>query len=329
MTYSDKTRLQWVRMYEAIGDAGVVCRRCGISRPTLRMWVNRYRAEGEAGLVSRSRRPRHSPKQKVTAQHEQWILELRKRRLGARRIQNEMKRLHDTQLSLRTIHKVLLRLGAKPLKRRRRHGDKKSYQCDVPGARVQMDNMKLADNLHQYTAIDDCTRLKVVGLYPSRSARSSLQFLEEVRTTLPFPIQRIQTDRGQEFFAYEFQDRLAQLRIKFRPTKPGAPYLNGKVERTQRTDWDEFYSAVELDDPDLKDHLKAWQDHYNRSRPHGSLKGQTPWEKWLATAHMVPALETIQAAYDPRKETAKTWNYEVQSEVDRLREQLRLKTTTR
>jgi transposase InsO family protein len=182
-----------------------------------------------------------------------------------------------------------------------------------------MDNMKLADDLFQYTAIDDCTRIKVAGLYPSRSADSSLQFLEEVRQTLPFPIQRLQTDRGQEFFAYSFQDRLAELRIKFRPNKPASPHLNGKVERTQRTDWDEFYPTVELDDPDLLNKLKTWQEHYNHSCPHGSLKGKTPWEKWLATAHLVPSVEVIHAAFDPKQETTKTWNYNDQSEVDRLR----------
>ena len=45
-----RTRLGWVRLYEEAGDAGLVCRRCGISRPTLRKWWRRYRAEGEAGL---------------------------------------------------------------------------------------------------------------------------------------------------------------------------------------------------------------------------------------------------------------------------------------
>jgi transposase InsO family protein len=290
------------------------------------MWLKRYRAEGEAGLVSRSQRPKHSPNQKVTAEHEQWILDLRKRRLGARRIQNELARLHEVHLSLRTIHKVLTRHNVKPLTRRRRQSSKIGYQRDVPGERVQMDNMKLADDLFQYTAIDDCTRIKVVGLYPSRSADSSLQFLEEVRQSLPFPIQRLQTDRGQEFFAYSFQDRLAELRIKFRPNKPASPHLNGKVERTQRTDWDEFYPTVELDDPDLLNKLKAWQEHYNHSRPHGSLKGKTPWEKWLATAHLVPSLDVVHAAFDPKQETAKTWNYNNQSEVDRLRA---LKATSR
>lgn len=31
-------RLQWVKLYETSGDARLVCRRCGISRPTLRKW---------------------------------------------------------------------------------------------------------------------------------------------------------------------------------------------------------------------------------------------------------------------------------------------------
>lgn len=145
VNYSDKTRLQWVRMYEAVGDADIVCRRCGISRPTLRMWLKRYRTEGEAGLVSCSQRPKHSPNQKVSTEHEQWILNLRKRCLGARRIENELARLHEVHLSLRTIHKVLTRHNVKPLTRRRRQSNKIGCQRDVPGERVQMDNMKLAD----------------------------------------------------------------------------------------------------------------------------------------------------------------------------------------
>ncbi|HDY7488907.1 TPA: helix-turn-helix domain-containing protein, partial [Vibrio vulnificus] len=48
-------RLQWVKMYEECGDAGLVCRRCGISRPTLRKWAKRYKQCGIAGLESQSR----------------------------------------------------------------------------------------------------------------------------------------------------------------------------------------------------------------------------------------------------------------------------------
>lgn len=63
---------------------------------------------------------------------------------------------------------------------------------------------------------------------------------------MPFPIQRIQTDRGQEFFAYAVQERLMSWAIKFRPIKPYSPYLNGKVERSQRTDLDEFWSSIDF-----------------------------------------------------------------------------------
>jgi transposase InsO family protein len=46
----------------------------------------------------------------------------------------------------------------------------------------------------------------------------------------PFAIQRIQTDRGLEFFAEKVQLKMMELGIKFRPNKPGSPHLNGKVE---------------------------------------------------------------------------------------------------
>ena len=59
------TRLGWIKLYEELGNAGVVCRRCGISRPTLRKWWRRYQAEGEKGLEARSRRPHSSPNRKV------------------------------------------------------------------------------------------------------------------------------------------------------------------------------------------------------------------------------------------------------------------------
>ncbi|MBU9596923.1 helix-turn-helix domain-containing protein, partial [Burkholderia multivorans] len=45
-------RLRWVRMYHETGNAGLVCARCGISRPTLRKWLRRYQEAGEAGLQS-------------------------------------------------------------------------------------------------------------------------------------------------------------------------------------------------------------------------------------------------------------------------------------
>lgn len=57
-----KTRLGWIKLYQEVKDAGIVCRRCGISRPTLRKWVKRHEEKGEEGLKELSRRPHTSPK---------------------------------------------------------------------------------------------------------------------------------------------------------------------------------------------------------------------------------------------------------------------------
>jgi transposase InsO family protein len=45
-----------------------------------------------------------------------------------------------------------------------------------------------------------------------------------------------------------FQEALRRNCIKFRPNRPRAPHLNGKVERSQQTDWVEFYATVDLKD---------------------------------------------------------------------------------
>ena len=66
-----------------------------------------------------------------------------------------------------------------------------------------MDVCMIARGLYQYTAIDDCTRYKVLSLYKRRTAENTLLFLDEVIDRMAFPIQRIQTDREQEFFAYD------------------------------------------------------------------------------------------------------------------------------
>jgi transposase InsO family protein len=142
----------------------------------------------------------------------------------------------------------------------------KRYAREIPGERVQMDTCKIAPGLYQYTAVDDCTRIRVLTLYKRRSAVNSLLFLEKVIEEFPFPIQRIQTDRGREFLAYAFQEKLMEYGIKFRPLKPASPHLNGKVERSQRTDLEEFYPTVDLRAEDLLEQLGVWQTHYNEHR---------------------------------------------------------------
>lgn len=71
-----------------------------------------------------------------------------------------------------------------------------------------MDTCKIPPNLYPYTAIDDCTRYRVLRLYKRRTAANTIDFVESVIEEMPFPIQRFQTDRGTEFFAEKVQKLL-------------------------------------------------------------------------------------------------------------------------
>lgn len=316
-----KVRLGWVEMYLKTGDAGLTCRRCGISRPTLRLWTKRYETDGIEGLRTRSRRPIHSPNRKRTPAIEERILDLRiEHNLGARRIQSELLWNDGISLSLATIHKVFVRAGVGPLKRPPRLKRSKRYARPIPGERVQMDTCKIAPGLFQYTAVDDCTRYRVLRVYSRRIARNTLDFLDAVMEELIFPIQRIQTDRGSEFFAHTVQERFMEYGIKFRPIRPGSPHLNGKVERSQKTDKIEFYAMQNLDDPELEDRLAEWQFHYNWRRPHGALGGKTPLEMVCSLLDSTPLREDVQAFYDPSTERIQERNYQLDLRLRKLKE---------
>ena len=299
-----KARLSWVELYARTGDAGLVCRRCGISRPTLRKWWRRFQSEGEAGLVEKSRRPHRPAGQKVFPEQEDLILALRReRRLGVKQLRNELIRQHQLTLSLDTIHRVLVRHGEQVLKRPRRwRKGERRYSRPVPGDRVQMDVCKIRPGLYQYTAIDDCSRYKVLRVYRRASAASTLDFLDHLVEEMPFAIQRIQTDRGREFFAEAVQQRLMAWAIKFRPIAPRSPHLNGKVERTQRADREEFWDTIDPADPDIEMRLSEWQHHWNWHRPHTALGGLAPIERVCELLDRTPLGDAVEAVYDPTRE---------------------------
>ena len=320
MNEETKKRLLWVKIFEEAQNAGIVCRRCGISRPTLRKWVQRYRKSGLEGLTSQNRRPLRSPAKKIFSEQEKWILDFRKHRnWGARCIQNELRRIHGFNLSLATIHKVLTKHQVKPLVRLRRGNHQKRYNRPIPGDRVQMDTCRIATGRYQYTAIDDCTRYQVLALFPRRNAKSTLEFLEKAIEEMPFPIQRIQTDRGGEFFAQKVQKRLLEYRIKFRPIRPGSPHLNGKVERAQRTVLNEFYATADMESSELVDELQEWQHFYNWHRPHGSLNGKSPMDRFFELIDKTPFSDEIEANYDPSKEGIREQNYRIDLLVRRMK----------
>lgn len=106
---------------------------------------------------------------------------------------------------------------------------------------------------------------------------------------------------------------LREQRIKFRPNRPAAPHLNGKVERSQRTDRTEFWPTVDLSAAraDIEQQLAHWQQFYNQERTHMALECKTPQNRLEELQSLIPTVEAVQATYDPAKESYVTNSYYV------------------
>ena len=125
-----KARRIWIETYRQTGSAGITCRRCGISRPTLREWLRRVEADGDCGLASKSRRPHRLADSTRTAEMTERVLTLRRERnLGSTRLQAELLRLDGVHLSTSTLHRMLADAAVKPTQRSNRTGARSGRPC--------------------------------------------------------------------------------------------------------------------------------------------------------------------------------------------------------
>ena len=135
---------------------------------------------------------------------------------------------------------------------------------------------------YQFTAIDDCTRIRVLRIHERNTQKNAIQFIDYVLAKLPFAVEPVQTDNGAEFQG-GFHWHLLDRGIGHHYIKPKTPRLNGKVERSRRIDDEEFYrllDGVVIDDAQVfNQKLQEWEDFYNFNRPHGGLDGQTPYDR--------------------------------------------------
>jgi transposase len=172
---------------EVTGNVAMTCRYYGISRQLFYIWKRRFEEEGEQGLVPRSRRPKVSPR----ATHVDVvgkIIYLRKNdHFGPMKISMYLKRYHDVSISHSGVWRILKRLDMSrlPSSQRYKRLDKRwqRYEKQLPGHQVQIDVKFIepikgaqAKKYYQFTAIDDCTRLRVLRIYPRLNQKTAIQF---------------------------------------------------------------------------------------------------------------------------------------------------------
>ena len=191
-----------------------------------------------------------------------------------------------------------LGLTAKGNQQKPRWHDRRYPEHLKPGEKVQIDVKEVPYNclrgrllrdskhLYQWTAIDECTRMRFVYGFQEHTPENSVKFLGMLIQAFPFKIQTIQTDNGTEFtYKYiseteecPFDTALKKAGIAHKLIPPRTPWHTGKVERSHRNDqryfydWETFGSVEELN-MKLAEHLE-WSNH----KPMRTLGVKSPVE---------------------------------------------------
>jgi transposase InsO family protein len=285
-----RIRFKWavVEYVQVCRNVAEACREFEVPRSTFYGWKKAYDKEGKAGLTRKKPIARNHPRSLAQDVIDQ-ILHLRQEyKLGPERITWYLERYHGIKTSVSSVYRTLVRNGMRRLPKTapRRAIHTRRYAKEVPGHHIQVD-VKFVSlrnfeghrvRRFQYTAIDDATRIRALKIYPRHNQVNAIKFIDYVIEKFPFRIHTIRTDRGHEFQA-QFHWHVEDKGMRHVYIKPRSPQLNGKVERSHRTDQEEFYQLLTYtDDVDLNKKLAEWERFYNLDRPHGAFKGKTPYE---------------------------------------------------
>ncbi|MBQ5523606.1 MAG: DDE-type integrase/transposase/recombinase [Oscillospiraceae bacterium] len=278
----------------------------GVSLSSVKRWCKRYDGNWRS-LKERSHRPNSHPKRQTEAEERiiskaYWS---KYERYGWDGVYMEAKAQGYTR-SLSGMIYAAKRLGLTEARKRkspRRH-DRRYPELSVPGEKVQIDVKEVPYNclrghllrdgkhLYQWTAIDECTRMRFVYGFEEHTPENSVKFLWMLVKAFPFKIQTVQTDNGTEFtYKYiseteesPFDKELRALGITHKLIPPRTPWHNGKVERSHRNDqryfydWETFRSVEDLNRK-LAMHL-IWSNN----KPMKTLGSKSPAE--MLAEHM-------------------------------------------
>jgi len=277
--------------------AAGVARLYKISRTSIYRWWGRYDGTVES-LYERSHRPRSHP-----SQHTIEELQLIKRVWGHNKglglvcLHMVLVSKHGYTRSVSALNRMMKKLGIGRKKQRKKKHVPKAY--DTPkdaGERVQIDVkyvpraclMKGMPQLYQYTAVDECTRLRCRVIFDEHSSWNAVRFLHYVRKQFPFDIKCVQTDNGTEFTnalltpgrLSEFEQYLRKEKIAQKRIRVATPRHNGKVERIHRMDSERFYPGRKFYSvEDANSQLQRYQ-RWDNNFPLLVLGRKSPIQYW-------------------------------------------------
>lgn len=283
--------------------------RSGTPERTLRRWKADFKKHGLEGLREDSRKPHRSPGRKdLGGALAQALINLHDQEPGLLRIQI-LAKLHgvksDDQATMSWLVRAKKRMGLTRKKRQKINTHTKRYEIPIPGylqidAKIVDKDGEPGEKLIQFTAIDECSRVRYLEGSLTKGAAAAAAFLTRCvayYASLGVKVLRAQTDHGTEFTLPEnmitqasyargeteealFTKECERLGITHRMIRIRTPELNGKVERSHRTDGERFYSRFRFSNEHTLNHAlqHVWMPEYNEQRPHSSLGGMTPMD---------------------------------------------------
>ena len=297
---SEQARFRMVISCLETRSVSETARRWHTSRKVVRKWLRRFQAQGLSGLNDGSHRHDHSPRQTPPQIEQQVLGAWKKTHYGGHRLALYL-RGHGLCLSPQTIRNILRRRRP-PQKRKPRQPlcpalwawDQEEpfsviqtdvkYIHDSQAPRTERTTHLLRQRLprYQWTACEARTRLRFLAYGHRLNRTNGMAFMilvivwlraHDVQTKVTF-----QTDWGQEFGG----DNLSRItRLSTRYLHPlgadlrrypfGRKGYNGRVERSHRTDDEEFYRPCLLSANDTSQLLSlALHGVYfhNTIRPH-------------------------------------------------------------
>ena len=275
-------------------DVDKTAKMLGIHRVTVYRWIKRSRSTSSLKVLSTRKLHRKSTKPHkinyaLTNSQKADILNIRKT-YGYDH--HKIKKILELDVSSKTIQRYLKRYGlVEPTKKYRRPKFQDTKHMNVKNTKtigyLQMDVKYVTPELSglpytcfEYAVIDIYSRYKEAVILNQLNQDGAILALMEILPKLPFKIIFLQTDNGLEFQT-KFVKYLNDLDIKHHFIHKSTPNENAVVERSFRTDQEEFFYRLE-ERPKDYDHLRElfaqYLHIYNTFRPHHGINLMTPAE---------------------------------------------------
>lgn len=287
MELKEKMLVEILSKKRKIGEvAGIL----GISRQSVSKWLAQYKYAWISGITPRKSWPKKNSSvyNRVSSHLESLVIEISKRDNFVWPIGIRDTLLTETWeiLNQSTIYRILKRTWTRYFNgyywsRKKR----KLYVKDIPWRELQVDASfpwGYQKKVVIFTAIDDASRIVYSSIFENHSEASTLTFLSELISKVPFPIEAIRTDQGREY-SKKVQKFLTNNHIEHNKNPAYTPQHNGKVERYHRTMKENCCDFWNWND-DIETYrysLKLWTDYYNCTKKHYwlGMAGATPSEK--------------------------------------------------